>query len=374
MIQALQSSALFRQPTANADGTIEQPNDSGQVEDVQREQVTLSQPDTATKAANSHPNCLPINKFEKGYRIFNAACIQLVLGDGPAVLTMAANTIALPPAVAPFLNVINAVNAATGYIGIAADLRVNYDAMKNPNATKIDRIVDWGHFVIGDLVNTGASMVPLFTTLANPVAYGVFMGGQAVGMLFDAGKLMYDIKREGQQSALPDAKSPKRLILDRVEKTFGTLSQTLGFFSLETMVLPKMSFGLPMMIAQPLATIGGAFGFVGALNQIKKSNDLKKHYEHEKHHGVTQTEFPVLTRNKGLQMKPMSVDEAIKSAKRNYWMGVAQAGSSGLMMAAGVTAMHGLAVASLVAAGATAVTGIALHLISKRDEIAKAAA
>ncbi|MHC9541713.1 MAG: hypothetical protein AB9903_19580 [Vulcanimicrobiota bacterium] len=141
------------------------------------------------------------NKFEAAERATNDILVHLVASDTPAVLSIWANLGTLPHALVPALGFFNMFNTATGVVSIGLDSREAYQTLKNPNATKMDKIMDVTHLVAGDVVSTLGSLVPLVAPLTSPVAMGVFVGGQLLGLSMDIAKSIYDAKRKGQQSA-----------------------------------------------------------------------------------------------------------------------------------------------------------------------------
>jgi len=141
------------------------------------------------------------NKLEAAERATNDVLVHLVASDTPAVLSIWANLGTLPHALVPALGFFNAINTATGVVSIAMDSRETFKTVRNPHATKMDKIVDVSHLVAGDVFSTIGSMVPLVAPLTTPVAMGVFVGGQLMGLGMDIFKSVYDAKRKGQQSA-----------------------------------------------------------------------------------------------------------------------------------------------------------------------------
>ncbi len=303
----------------------------------------------------------PINKFEKGYRLWNAGGIQLALGDFPAVVSMVANSVNMPW-LSPFLGVVNTINAATGYIGINADLRVNYDALKNPHATKLDKFIDWSHFVVGDLINTGASMVPLFVSMSNPLAYGIFMGGQGVGIAADIAKFYWDKHRNGQQSALPDANAPHRMVLDPIESGFNRLAHGVSLLGSEAMLIGHF---LSPVVAGVTAGFGGAMSVIGGANQLKKSRDYTKRLEAEQKQGATKTEFPLWTKQ-GLLHKDVPIEEALKITRQRKWASAAQILAGTAVLVASVAAAPLAVGIGLGLTVATAVGGAVVDVRAQR--------
>lgn len=140
-----------------------------------------------------------VNKFETGARAVNDLVVHLALSQGAAVTSMVGMMMPIPG----WINAVFApINTATGVASIVMDLREMRGTFKNPIATKMDRAVDLGHFVLGDIVSTAASMVPAVPGLiSTPVGLGFFFGGQLMGLGLDIFKTAYDFKRRGQQSA-----------------------------------------------------------------------------------------------------------------------------------------------------------------------------
>lgn len=142
-----------------------------------------------------------IHRGEQAARYTNNLILHLGVSDAPAVMSIAANYGVLPPSMNGVLAVFNTLNTATGVIAIAADIRETRGTFKNPKATKLDRTMDMVHLLAGDVVSTAASMLPLVTSLQNPIAMTAFVGGQLLGVALDTSKTVYDFKRKGQQSA-----------------------------------------------------------------------------------------------------------------------------------------------------------------------------
>jgi hypothetical protein len=147
------------------------------------------------------PPRAPINKLEKGARYLNDVAIHLIGSDLPALASIVANLVDLPRWAAPLLGWFNAINSVTGWVSIALDGRETVGCLRNPQSTRTDKLVDVVHLLAGDGISTAASMVPFFAALTNPVALGLFVGGQVLGLGLDLAKTVYDIKRQGQQSA-----------------------------------------------------------------------------------------------------------------------------------------------------------------------------
>jgi len=142
-----------------------------------------------------------INKLEKAERYTNNVLVHLMGSDTPALLSIWANLGSLPGCLAPVLGAFNLLNTGTGIASIVLDTRETIATCTNKKATKLDKIMDVGHLLGGDVVSTLASMVPMVASLANPLAMGFFVGGQLLGLALDGVKTIYDVKREGQQSA-----------------------------------------------------------------------------------------------------------------------------------------------------------------------------
>jgi hypothetical protein len=158
--------------------------------------------DSVSLQGTQHARTLPtLNKGEMLARYSSDFAVHLGMSDVPAALSIAANLTPLPPTFAPILQVCNAANTFTGLAAIATDLREIHGSLRNPRATNLDRVVDLGHLVLGDVVSTAASAIPLVAPLSNPWALGLFVGGQVLGIATDIAKTAYDIHRKGQQSA-----------------------------------------------------------------------------------------------------------------------------------------------------------------------------
>ena len=143
-----------------------------------------------------------LDKKEMLARYSNNILLHLFLGDGPAVLAIAANFGALPNSLAPLNTAFDTLNTVTSVAAVVADIRELRGTLKNPNATKMDVAMDVGHLVLGDVLATAAGSVPLIMPFhGNLLATGFFVGGQAVGIAVDMAKTVYDFKRKGQQSA-----------------------------------------------------------------------------------------------------------------------------------------------------------------------------
>lgn len=142
-----------------------------------------------------------LNKGEMVARYSNDFAVHLVASDVPGMLSIAANLAPLPRCFGPVLKVANSLNTVTGIAAIASDLRELHGSLRNPRATKLDRAMDIGHLVVGDVLSTIAGAVPLVSSLNQPLAMGCFVGGQVLGLAADLAKTVYDIQRKGQQSA-----------------------------------------------------------------------------------------------------------------------------------------------------------------------------
>jgi hypothetical protein len=146
-----------------------------------------------------------VDQLEKAERYVNNVVFHLLGGDLPALLSIAANLGPLPKWAKTVVPGLNALNTFTGVASVVLDARETYYCLKNSRASRTDKLMDIQHLVIGDGVATIASAVPLFFSLSNPWAMGLFVGGQVLGAASDLGKTYYDIKRQGQQSARPNA-------------------------------------------------------------------------------------------------------------------------------------------------------------------------
>jgi hypothetical protein len=155
-----------------------------------------------TRVAPHAPGAKPrVNKVEKAARYTNDVLIHLAGSDLPALSSIAANFAHLPQWAVGALTPLNAINSATGWIAIGLDLRETIFCLRNPKASRTDKLVDVAHLILGDGISTAASMVPLVASISNPIAAGFFVGGQVLGMVLDLGKTIYDHRRQGQQSA-----------------------------------------------------------------------------------------------------------------------------------------------------------------------------
>ena len=151
----------------------------------------------------------PVNRVEKYSRYLNNVVVHILGGHPPAVASIAANLGKLPSWAAPMLKPLNVVNSVTGWASIVLDTRETIFCLRNPKATRKDKIMDVVHLLAADVLSTAASMVPLLMPLTNPFAAGFFVGGQVLGMALDVVKTRYDAKRNGQQSAIWGRKAPK---------------------------------------------------------------------------------------------------------------------------------------------------------------------
>lgn len=306
-------------------------------------------------------------EFQKMKRLGTNATL-VFLGDVPAGLSVAVGLNMLP-GLTPLEPVINAFNALTGYIGLASDLSVARDCISNPEAKKIDQIVDAAH--IGtDLINTGASMVPLFTSLSNPIAMGVFIGGQAFGAAADVAKSVWDWKRGGTQSSRSDSDQPHRLVLDNFEKKMGRLPFLLGTLAANSMAFSGNGAGhiISAALAQPLTAVGGAFGGVYGFTQVKKSRQLLKKLKDIKAQGIEDFDMPRWSRN-NVKHFNVHVDTAIAQVKRKELAGWGQLTGSALLMAAGCSGFAPLAVAGLLVSTAVGVAAVGTELVVNRKKI-----
>lgn len=298
-------------------------------------------------------------RFQKMKRLGTDGSL-LLLGDVPAGISIAVGLDALP-ALTPFSPYINAFNALTGYLGLASDLSVARDCISNPEAKKMDKIVDAAH-IGSDLINTGSSMIPLFTSLSNPIALGIFVGGQAFGALCDVAKLAWDAKRGGEQSSRSDAHQPHRLVLDEFEKKAGRLPMLVGAVAANSMAFPSSALGgMSAALAAPLAAIGGAFGCVYGFTQFKKAGQLQEQLQGLKAQGVERFDMPRWSRGQ-VQNTTIHTQEAIAQVKRQRWGGAGQMLGSAMLMAAGCTgfaplALAGLAVSTVVGLAAVGTEG-----------------
>ena len=141
------------------------------------------------------------NRCEEVSRDLTNLVIHLGLSDGPNILGMMANCIALPPSLAPLVTASNLVNTLTGIPALLADVREMRGTFKNPLATRTDRQMDLLHFVAGDVLSTAGSLLPFVANMSDPVTMGIYLGTQISGLVFDLAKTGYDLYRHGQQSA-----------------------------------------------------------------------------------------------------------------------------------------------------------------------------
>lgn len=305
-------------------------------------------------------------KFQKMKRLGTDSSL-LILGDVPAGISVAVGLNALP-ALTPFSPIINAVNALTGYLGLASDLSVARDCISNPDAKRLDKIVDAAH-IGSDLINTGSSMVPLFTSLSNPIALGIFVGGQAFGATCDLAKLVWDYKRGGEQSSRSDANEPHRLILDKFEEKAGRIPMLVGAVAANSLAFPNSAVGvMSTALAAPLAAIGGAFGCVYGFTQVKKAGQLSKQLLELKAQGVEQFDMPRWSRG-AIQTHTVNIDQAIGQVKRGRLGGLGQLLGSGMLMAAGCTGFAPLAVAGLVVSTAVGLAAVGCELYARRQSL-----
>ncbi|MHB2020184.1 MAG: hypothetical protein ACYCW6_24885 [Candidatus Xenobia bacterium] len=328
-----------------------------------------SPPGGDVKAAREQPETekAEVNQFEKYYRLINSIGVQFVGGDVPAGVSIWANTPAFPAPLQPLVGIINLANAVTGYYGIAMDMRVNHACQLNPKATPLDHKVDQSHFLVGDLLNTGASMIPLFVSgsaplmTAHPLLFAIFAGGQAIGASADFAKIFYDWCRQGQQSAL-DKSNLHYLVVDRFEQRVSNLAQTAGLLSLESTVFPTAMLALPPVLAGTLMTVGGSFGSVFAYNQIKKGKDLQRALTGMKQDGVKTLDLPQADGG----TRQVDVDTALARAHSMQRWGVAQEATSLMMVAAGVPGLHFMAIPALLGTVGVSLAATARALWARR--------
>ncbi|MHB2019134.1 MAG: hypothetical protein ACYCW6_19470 [Candidatus Xenobia bacterium] len=303
-----------------------------------RPRVTPPAPAPPAKADNS---------YEEHYRNLLNVGGHLVGSDGPSSVAMVANTVPLPPALNGVVGVANILNTYTSFAATAGDLRLLKDTRANPNRQPGDVRAEVAHLVVSDVLPTASGMLPMFTSvapLAHPVTYGLFLVPQLAGMVGDWKKMRYDQKRHGQQSALPDAHEPRRLVLDNVEKSAEKLSQLGGAIAVQSMLFG----GIPMIAAQPLMALGGTFAIVGAQNQVSKSKELQKVLEEAKAHSVESVPFPVFKLgHKQPEMVDTPIDQAVAAARRQKRWGYVQGASGVAMVLAGATGIAAFAAASL---------------------------
>lgn len=174
---------------------------NSQIEPAKEDSVVLNAEKPAISITPEKIISSKINKFEAAERATNDVIVHLFCSDTPAVMSMWANLGTLPLSLLPALDFFNMINTATGVLSIAMDGRETFKTVTNPKATKMDKVMDVTHLIAGDVVSTVGSMVPLVASLNSPIALGVFVGGQLLGLGMDIVKTVYDGKRKGQQSA-----------------------------------------------------------------------------------------------------------------------------------------------------------------------------
>ena len=300
------------------------------------------------------------------YKRMGTDATLLALGDIPAGVSIAVGLNMLP-GLNPYSDVINAVNALTGYLGLASDLSVARDCISNPDAGKLDKAVDAAHIGTA-FISTGSSMVPLLASLNNPVAMGVFVGGQVLGTVADAAKAVWDYKRGGHQSSRHDANKPERLVLDNFEKKMARIPLLVGTLAAENLAFPHAVHFISATLAAPLTAMGGACGAVYGFTQARKSSQLGEQLQNLKAQGVTEFEMPSWSR-KGLKTYTVTMDEAISTVKRRQIFGWGQVAGSALLMAAGCISCPPLAVAGLVMSTAVGVSAIGSELYANRAQL-----
>jgi len=292
----------------------------------------------------------------------------LAAGDIPAMVSIGANFGWLPVP-APFLAPLNAFNAMTGALGIASDISVVRDCVTNPDVPLKDKLVDVAH-IGNDLINTGASMVPLFVTIPGPlsVAGAVFAGGQILGALGDGAKLLWDKHRGGEQSAHADGDQPRKLIMDRFERRMGQIPMLLATLGSHSMLTNGAGLALPAALAGTMVTFGGAFGVVYGMTQVRKSKQLLGQLETLKAEGVRRFDMPQWT-GRGLKTSKLNVDTAITRVKRQKWLGIGQTAASASLIVAGVMASPTLLVCGIAASTAFGLASAALQISANRRQI-----
>jgi hypothetical protein len=285
---------------------------------------------------------------------------QVLLGDTPCAISMAANSGYLN-FLAPHLAFVNSFNGATGILGTVADLLEIKNAWQNPLATKTDRWVDVAHFLVGDVVETGAGVIPLFTSLANPWAYGFFMGGQAIGIAADVSKLCYDLKHQGQQGAHPNPPP----VQDWIERVADATAPGLELLGLRAGLSVPMGGPLSAM-CQMLTWFGGGMSIVGGMTLMQKSRLLARRCDDSEAAGSNTVAVPVL-RRRASQERVVPNDVVRKVARRNQWLGAAQIAAGTTVLAAGCMTCAPLTFAAMGAALASAVASAGVKIINERS-------
>ena len=159
-----------------------------------------SQPPSAEAAAKADASPDGFDHGEQTARYANNFLVHLLVSDVPSVVTTAANYTPMPKSWSPALAAFNVINIATSGIALAADLRETHGTLKNPDASKLDKVLDVSHLVASDVVGTASGFIPFFANVHHPLAGALFIGGQALIVATDLAKAAYDIHRKGQQS------------------------------------------------------------------------------------------------------------------------------------------------------------------------------
>ena len=303
--------------------------------------------------------------FQRAKRFFTDAAL-LVAGDVPAAITIAANLrwLPIPP---PVLGPLNAFNALTGALGLASEASTLRDCLTNPEATRTDKAVDAAHFA-NSLVNTGASMIPLFVDVVgshSPAAIAS-AAGQMLGTLGDVAKLAWDAHRGGGQSAQRDADEPRKLIMDRFEKCMGRVPMALANVG-TTVLLGTGAAGAAGAAAAASVSFGGAFAAVYGVTQARKSHQLRAEIATAKRDGQVVYDMP-RERGGAVTLERLPIDRALASATRAEIAGIAQATASSVLVGAGVMSSAPLAIAGLTASSTFAVAAVATEMAARRAD------
>lgn len=166
-------------------------------------QPAAKSPDTVVLNSSTTSDSASVsNGHRKWVRLANSGAIQLGLGDSPGLVAMGMQSglFSLSPGAQTFLDGVNVANVGLNVIGTAIDIKQMRDVFKNPNATALDRKVEVAHLILGDLLPTATSVMPLLMPMTNPIVNSLFLVSQAIGIGVDAAKFGYDLHRGGQQS------------------------------------------------------------------------------------------------------------------------------------------------------------------------------
>ena len=135
--------------------------------------------------------------FSQGLRY--AKDFGCLLADVKTAGTITANLVKLPPSLNKYLGPSNGINVAAGVVSTAFDLYSAKKVFDNPAATHKDKVVDIVHIALSDVLATAAGSLPLFTSIHNPIAMSIYVGGQALGIGCDIYKTAYDLKSHNRQ-------------------------------------------------------------------------------------------------------------------------------------------------------------------------------